>query len=149
MASLSANTLDTLIKLANEASDAAAESMGKAKKALLEAEEKAEMLRTYRQDYIDNLTKILEKGIGKETHANYLNFLKKLDQAISGQEEWVITAQYQFETERKVWLEAQRKKMSFEVLKKRTKKKAHQVATKKDQKMMDEYASRSRRINTA
>lgn len=135
--------LKTLLDLANNELESAVESMVKAKKALDEEQEKGSMLRGYRQDYIDNLVKQLEKGLGKETHNNYQNFLKKLDQAISGQAEVIVSAEYQLTKARKVWHEAQRKKLSYEVLLKRKSKKEHHTALKLDQKMMDEYAMRT------
>jgi flagellar protein FliJ len=147
MTSLSNNVLNTLLKLAEETLDSAMEYMVKTKKALDEAEEKGVMLRGYRQDYVDNLGKLLKKGLGKEAHNNYQNFLKKLDQAISGQEELIVGAQYQHDKQREIWQQAQRKKLSYEVLLKRTKKKAHLLATKKDQKMTDEYATRAKRAH--
>lgn len=135
--------LKTLLDLANNELESAVESMVKAKKALDEEQEKGSMLRGYRQDYIDNLVKQLEKGLGKETHNNYQNFLKKLDQAISGQAEVIVSAEYQLTKARKVWHEAQHKKLSYEVLLKRKSKKEHHTALKLDQKMMDEYAMRT------
>ena len=141
--SSSKTVLKTLLDLANNELESAVESMVKAKKALDEEQEKGSMLRGYRQDYIDNLVKQLEKGLGKETHNNYQNFLKKLDQAISGQAEVIVSAEYQLTKARKVWHEAQRKKLSYEVLLKRKSKKEHHTALKLDQKMMDEYAMRT------
>ena len=141
--SSSKTVLKTLLDLANNELESAVESMVKAKKALDEEQEKGSMLRGYRQDYIDNLVKQLEKGLGKETHNNYQNFLKKLDQAISGQAEVIVSAEYQLTKARKVWHEAQHKKLSYKVLLKRKSKKEHHTALKLDQKMMDEYAMRT------
>ena len=142
--SLSTTVLNTLLNLASNELELALESIAKANKMLAEAEEKGKTLQEYRQDYVDNLAKQLEKGLGKETHNNYQNFLKKLDQAISGQAEIIISAQYQVGKERELWQEAQRKKLSYDVLLKRKSKKEHHSALKLDQKMMDEYAMRAK-----
>ena len=144
--SSSKTVLKTLLDLANNDLESAIESMAKVKKALDEEKEKGNMLHGYRQDYVDNLTKQLKKGLGKETHNNYQNFLKKLEQAISGQAEVIVSTEYQFTKARKVWQEAQRKKLSYEVLLKRKSKKEHHIALKLDQKMMDEYAMRTARL---
>ncbi len=143
--SASTNVLNTLLDLAKNELDVAIAHMVQAKKALNEAKEKESMLRDYRQDYVDNLTKLLEKGLGKETHNNYQNFLKKLDQAITGQAEVVISAEYQHANACKFWQELQRKKLSYEILLARKSKKAHHTALKLDQKVMDEYAIRAKR----
>jgi flagellar protein FliJ len=143
--SASTNALNTLLDLAKNELDVAIAHMVQAKKALDEAREKGNMLRGYRQDYVDNLTKLLGKGLGKETHNNYQNFLKKLDQAITGQAEVVISAEYEHANACKIWQELQRKKLSYEILLARKSKKAHHTALKIDQKMMDEYAMRAKR----
>lgn len=139
------NALNVLIELAEKEVELATESLGRAIKAQNDAEEKGAMLRSYRQDYVANLHKSLANGLNKEMHLNYQNFLLKLDQAIDGQDSVIISAQYQVQKEREVWQEAQRKKLSYEVLVKRAQKKEHQKALKKEQKMMDEYAMRSKR----
>ena len=141
MTSPSFTVLNTLYEQANEGLKLATEKAAKANNTLIEEEEKRDMLRGYRQDYVDNLAKLMAKGLTKETYQNYQNFLRKLDQAITGQEEMVVAAQYQLMIQREIWQEAQRKKMSYEVLLKRAKKKEHIVGLKREQKMMDEYAN--------
>ena len=57
----------------------------------------------------------------------------------------IVSADYEYNVERTIWQELQRKKLSYETLLKRNAKKLHHVALKKDQKMMDEYAMRAKR----
>jgi flagellar FliJ protein len=141
----SSTVINTLLEIACNELEAATENVVKSNKVLAAEEEKGNMLRGYRQDYVDNLDRLLKKGLGKEAHNNYQNFIKKLDQAIDGQEEIIVSAQYQVRKEREIWQEAQRKKLSYEVLIKRKSKKEHHLALKTDQKMMDEYAIRTKR----
>lgn len=142
----SPNALNLLIELAEKEVELAAEGLGRAIKAQNSAEEKATMLRHYRQDYVNHLHQSLANGLSKEVHLNYQNFLHKLDEAIVGQDSVVISAQYQVKKERQFWQEAQKKKLSYEVLVKRAQKKEQQKTIKHEQKMMDEYAMRSKRI---
>lgn len=147
MASASPVVLNTLFDLSSAALEVAVENMVKANMALKEAEQKGEMLREYREDYVQKLTKQLEKGLGKETHSNYQNFLQNLEQAVSGQKDMIVSIKYQSDAVREVWQAAQRKKMSYEVLLNRAEKKAYVVEQKRDQKMMDEYAMRAKHIH--
>ncbi len=141
----SSHALATLMELVERELEQAAERLGHANRALMEAEEKSGMLHGYRQDYVDNFARMAGKGLPKEAYGNYQNFLGKLEQAIRGQEEVILNARYQVEKERALWQEVQRKKLSYEVLIDRQEKKAHQQMQRKDQKMMDEYALRAKR----
>ena len=141
----SASALNMLFDLASEEVDTAAKNVAIANKALKEAKEKSKMLQGYKQDYIDNFNQQLKAGLGKEAHLNYQYFLQNLQQVISGQEDVVVSAQYESDKVREVLQAAQRKKMSYEVLIKRAEKEAMALANKRDQKMMDEFAARSAR----
>jgi flagellar FliJ protein len=107
-----------------------------------EAQAKQDMLNEYRLDYVKNLNKILEAGMGAEAYQNFQNFFGKLDQAIAGQQEVVELALQQVKVQKQLWQESQRKKLSYEVLSDRTEKRVLKVEQKKDQKMMDEFAMR-------
>jgi flagellar FliJ protein len=84
----------------------------------------------------------LEAGMGAEAYQNFQNFFGKLDQAITGQQEVVELANQQVKVQKQLWQESQRKKMSYEVLSKRSVKRELKVEQKKDQKLMDEFAMR-------
>lgn len=146
MGSASSATLTMLFDLASEEAELAAKQLAMANNAVKAAQEKSTMLHGYKQDYSDHYHLQLTKGLGKEAHLNYQHFLKNLQQAIDGQEEVIVAAQYECDKMREILLIAQRKKMSYEVLIKRGKKKAMQLENKRDQKMMDEFAMRSKRI---
>ena len=144
MASSSALTM--LFDLASEEAELAAKRLAVANKALKAAQEKSAMLYGYKTDYIDRYQLQLTNGLGKETHFNYQHFLQNLQQAIDGQADVIISAQYERDRMREALLAAQRKKMSYEVLIKRAKNKAMKIESKRDQKMMDEFAMRSKQI---
>ncbi len=146
MASVSSSALNMLFDLASEEADLATKHLVLANNALKEAQEKGAMLHGYKQNYIDHYHLQLTNGLGKEAHLNYQYFLQNLQQAIDGQEEMIISAQYESDNMREALQAAQRKKMSFEVLIKQAKKKATKVANKREQKMMDEFAMRAKRI---
>ncbi len=143
MASASSATLTMLVNLASEEVDLATKILANANQKLKVEQEKKAMLQTYKQDYIDQYNAQLSNGLGKEAHLNYQRFLQNLEQAIDGQAEMVIAAQYERDKKREVLQKAQQKKMSFEVLISRAEKKALHVANKREQKLMDEFAMRA------
>ena len=145
MASASTSTLTMLVNLAGEEVDLATKNLAVANQALKLEQEKRTMLQTYKQDYIDQYNAQLSNGLGKELHLNYQRFLQNLAQAIDGQEQMVIAAQYERDKKREVLQKAQQKKMSFEVLISRAEKKALHTANKREQKLMDEFAMRAKR----
>lgn len=147
MASSASSAINMLFELASEEVDVATKDLGAANHALREAQEKSTMLQSYKQDYIAHYNAQLTKGLGKEAHLNYQNFLQNLQQAIDGQEEVIISAQYESNKMREVLQAAQRKKMSYEVLIKRAKKEAIKLDSKRDQKLMDEFAMRTKRTD--
>jgi len=138
----SSNVLGMLKGIATKEVDEATEALAKAMKQATEAKAKQDMLNEYRLDYVKNLNKILEAGMGAEAYQNFQNFFGKLDQAIAGQQEVVELANQQVKVQKQFWQESQRKKLSYEVLSDRTDKRVLKVEQKKDQKMMDEFAMR-------
>lgn len=142
MATQSSNVLGMLQGIASKEVDEAAEALAKAMKLANEAQAKQDMLNEYRLDYVKNLNKILEAGMGAEAYQNFQNFFSKLDQAIAGQQEIVHQANQQVRIQKQIWQECQRKKLSYEVLTDRSDKRVHKIEQKRDQKLMDEFATR-------
>ncbi len=145
MASASNSTLTTLVNLASEEVELATKDLAAANQALKVEQEKKAMLQTYKQDYINQYNAQLQNGLGKELHLNYQRFLQNLGQAIDGQDEMVISAEYERNKKRAILQKAQQKKMSYEVLISRAEKKALLTANKREQKLMDEFAMRAKR----
>ena len=136
------SVLKMLQEISAKEVEMAAEALAKAMKMASEAQSKYDLLLEYRQDYVKNLNKILEAGMGAEAYQNFQNFFGKLDQAIAGQQEVIGMANRQVKVHRQLWQESQRKKLSYDVLLQRSDKREFKVEQKKDQKMMDEFAMR-------
>ena len=149
MATQTTSVLKMLKEIAAKEVDLAAEALAHVIKAASEAQSKYELLLEYRQDYVKNLNKILEAGIGAEAYQNFQNFFKKLDQAITGQQGMVDMTKQQVTIQRQLWQESQRKKLSYEVLMQRSDKRELKVEQKRDQKSMDEFAMRISRTKHA
>lgn len=143
MTTISPQVLKLLTETAAKEVELATEALSKAMKQATEAQQKLDMLIEYRRDYLNNLSKTLERGMSAEAHQNFHHFLAKLDQAVAGQKDVLVSMQYQVTIQKQLWQESQRKKRSFEVLTTRKNQQAQRVALKKEQKDMDEFAMRA------
>lgn len=141
MATLSA--LETLIELAQRASDDSARKLGAALKANEEAEQKLGMLLGYRDDYARKLEAAQQAGMTPSAYRNFVAFVAKLDSAIVGQREVLRHAQQRSSTARQAWQECERKRLSYRTLNERAAAEALRLENKRDQKAMDEHAARS------
>ena len=137
--------LETLIDLAQRATDDAAKRLGAALKAVEDAEQKLQMLLGYRDDYVAKLDAAQMNGITPFAYRNFTAFLDKLDNAVNGQREVIKHAQYKAETERLAWQESERKRLSYRTLNERAAQQALALENKRDQKMMDDHAARTAR----
>ena len=141
------SALETLIELAQRASDDAAKRLGAALKGVEEAEQKLKMLLGYRDDYAQRLDQAQMAGITPFAYANFVAFVGKLDNAINGQQEVVKHAKYKSELEKTAWQESERKRLSYRTLNDRAAAEAMKIENKRDQKMMDDHAARTVRTN--
>jgi flagellar FliJ protein len=143
------SALETLIELAQRASDDAAKRLGAALKGVEEAEQKLKMLLGYRDDYAQRLDQAQMAGITPFAYANFVAFVGKLDNAINGQQEVLKHAKYKSELEKTAWQESERKRLSYRTLNDRAAAEALKIENKRDQKMMDDHAARTvRRTNS-
>lgn len=145
MAAQSTSVIKLLQEKAVKEVNTAQEVFAAALKSSEEANNKHNMLLEYKQGYEDNLKKSLTSGLNIEAYQNYQNFLEKLDEALQGQKSILGMAEQVLQIRRKSLQEAQKKKLSYEVLLQRADKRALKSELKKDQKMMDEFAMRATR----
>ena len=141
------SALETLIELAQRASDDAAKRLGAALKGVEEAEQKLNMLLGYRDDYAQRLDQAQMAGITPFAYANFVAFVGKLDNAINGQQEVLKHAKYKSDLEKTAWQESERKRLSYRTLNDRAAAEALKIENKRDQKMMDDHAARTVRTN--
>ncbi|TWI64593.1 flagellar FliJ protein [Pseudoduganella lurida] len=138
----STSQLETLIDLASRETDDAAKRLGAALKAVNDAEEKLNMLIGYRDEYGRKFQASQQAGITPMAYRNFQAFMEKLDSAIHGQEEVVRHTQKRGEHEKATWQAAERKRVSYSTLREREAARLQKVEAKRDQKAMDEHASR-------
>ena len=137
--------LDTLQELARKDVDEAATALATANQRLQQARDQLALLQSYRQDYLDKLSRQLAAGLDAKAYQNFQRFMRMLDQAIAGQQDVVRAAEQQAELCLAAWRESHKKQRSYEVLSERSQDKARRIESKKEQKLMDEHAMRSTR----
>jgi flagellar FliJ protein len=136
------SALDTLIELAQRATDDAAKRLGAALKAVEESEQKLTMLLGYRDDYATRLDAAQVAGITPAAYRNFVAFIGKLDNAIAGQREVVKHAHHKRAAEQAAWQASERKRLAYRTLDERAAADALRLENKRDQKQMDEHAAR-------
>jgi flagellar FliJ protein len=136
------SALDTLIELAQRESDEAARRLGTALRHAEETEQKLNMLIGYRSDYAMRLDAAQVAGITPAAYRNFVAFMDKLDNAILGQREVVKHAHHRSGVEKAAWQASERKRLSYRTLNERAAAEALRVENKRDQKQMDEHATR-------
>lgn len=140
MATISA--LETLIELATTQTDEASKRLGQAMRTCEDTEQKLAMLLQYRDEYESRFRAGMAAGISTSGYRNFQLFLEKLDTAIAGQQKIVLDAKNRIATERSSWQASERKRMSFNTLATRTQQVEQQRLDKREQKLMDEFATR-------
>lgn len=138
----STQQLETLIDLARRETDDAAKRLGAALKTVAEAEEKLNMLIGYRDEYGRRFDASQQQGMTPMAYRNFQAFMEKLDTAIQGQQEIVRHSKARGDQEKQLWQDAERKRMSFSTLRERAAAQELKKEAKRDQKAMDEHASR-------
>ncbi|WP_028104777.1 flagellar export protein FliJ [Pseudoduganella violaceinigra] len=138
----STQQLATLIDLARRETDDAAKRLGAALKAVADAEEKLNMLVGYRDEYGRRFDESQQQGITPMAYRNFQAFMEKLDTAIKGQEDVLRHSKVRGDKEKQLWQDAERKRMSYSTLRDRAEAQELKKEAKRDQKAMDEHASR-------
>lgn len=136
------SALDTLIELATNQTDEAAKRLGRAIRACEDTEQKLTMLTQYREEYEARFRTGMANGLSIAGYRNFQLFLEKLDAAIDGQERIVQDARRKIATERSTWQSCERKRMSYDTLATRAEQAEQRKENKRDQKLMDEFATR-------
>jgi flagellar FliJ protein len=138
----SSSQLETLMDLAQRATNDAAKRLGAALSAVQAAERQLQVLIDYRGDYAARFEERLTAGMTPMAYRNFQAFMGKLDAAISGQREVLRHANRRGEMEKDGWRACERKRMSYATLGERAQVQAQRVEAKRDQKSMDEHATR-------
>lgn len=145
MAKQSTQTLTLLIQLASDAVDEAMQALAQAMQQLEQAQQQRNMLEQYQQEYEQQWQNASQKGLKADLYRNFQGFFSQLELAVRSQNAQIEQCQANVVHKRQLLQEKQRKQKSFEVLMTRAETQQAKVEGKRDQKLMDEFASRAKR----
>ena len=133
-----------LLLLAREEEERAIRVMQNEQRRLQHSEQKLEQLFHFRGEYQERLRLGQQTGMPIDTMQDYLRFMAKLDVAISQQQSEVERCQMFLSNARAAWEAKQQRVKAFEKLQQRHDQQENQKTAKREQKLMDEFASRDR-----
>lgn len=135
-------SLQPLVNLAQQRSDAAAKKLGQLNQQQQAAEAKLEALLQYRKDYQIKFQEEARKGMSPVDMRNFEDFIARLDQAIKQQQGAIEKAANSVQTGRNELLDATRKMKSFNTLAQRHIDTEKKREAKNEQRTQDELSGR-------
>ncbi|HEY1609311.1 MAG TPA: flagellar export protein FliJ [Paraburkholderia sp.] len=143
----SSSPLQTLIGLAQDDVDSAAQRLAKVQRERSEAEKQLESLITYREEYHARFTQSAQNGMSAGNVRNFQAFVDTLDAAIAQQRRIVEQANERVEEVAKPeWRRQKQKLGSYEVLQARQDAAQARVEARREQRDADEHAARILRM---
>jgi flagellar protein FliJ len=141
--------LQTLIGLAQDELDAAAQRLGRMQREKTEAETQLQSLVTYRDEYHTRFTESARHGMAAGNVRNFQAFIDTLDSAIEQQRRLVEQASARLEAAKPEWQRSKQKLGSYEVLQERQDDVAARNEARREQRDADEHAARILRMRAA
>jgi flagellar protein FliJ len=145
MSRQSTQTLTLLSQLAGDEVEAAMQALAQAMKQLEQGQQQKSLLGQYQQEYQQQWQQVVQKGLKADLYRNFQGFFSQLETAVQSQNAQIEQLQSVVLHRQQLLQEKQRKQKSYEVLISRANTLHEKVERKRDQKMMDEFASRARR----
>lgn len=135
--------LQTLLKLAQDGSDAAAMQLGVVNGHDRDMQARLQLLLDYRGEYTARLTRVAQTGMHSAGLRNFREFMDKIDVAIAQQRELVAASGREVETGQHHWRAQQRKLKSFDTLSQRHHSAERKCEARQEQKDQDDFALRN------
>lgn len=120
------------------------QALAQAMQQLEQAQQQQQMLNQYQQEYEQQWQQVMQQGLKADLNRNFQGFFSQLALAVKSQNGHIAQCLSVVEQRRVVLQEKQRKQKSFEVLIQRAHASQAKAENKRDQKLMDEFASRAR-----
>jgi flagellar protein FliJ len=112
-----------------------------------EAAGRLTLLRQYRDEYRITFMAKVQEGLSHEAWRNYATFLNRLEDAISQQEELARNSTTNVDQGKSAWLTHRNRVKAIDMLAQRHQNRMQLVANRREQKALDEYASRVMRVS--
>jgi flagellar FliJ protein len=140
--------IKTLIGLAQDDVDAAAQRLGRAQREASEVQAQLDALVRYRDEYNARFTATAQTGMPAGNMRNFQAFIDTLDSAIDQQRKLLQAASARVEAAKPEWQRHKQKLGSYEVLQARGDAAEAQQMARREQRDADEHAARILRMRT-
>jgi flagellar FliJ protein len=140
--------IKTLIGLAQDDVDAAAQRLGRAQRERNDVQAQLESLVQYRNEYYERFTESAQSGMPAGNMRNFQAFIDTLDAAIEQQRNLLAAATERVEAAKPDWQRQKQKLGSYEVLQARGEAAEAKTAARREQRDADEFAARALRMRT-
>jgi len=138
--------IKTLIGLAQDDVDAAAQRLGRVQRERNDVEAQLNSLIQYRDEYHARFTATAQSGMPAGNMRNFQAFIDTLDAAIDQQRKLLVTATARVEAAKPEWQRQKQKLGSFEVLQARAEAVEAKQTARREQRDADEHAARILRM---
>ncbi|NML32040.1 flagellar export protein FliJ [Paraburkholderia antibiotica] len=138
--------IKTLIGLAQDDVDAAAQRLGRAQRERNDVAAQLDALVQYRDEYHARFTESAQSGMPAGNMRNFQAFIDTLDAAIEQQRNLLNSATARVEAAKPDWQRQKQKLGSYEVLQARGEAAEAKVTARREQRDADEYAARILRM---
>ncbi|MDE1181216.1 flagellar export protein FliJ [Paraburkholderia sp.] len=140
--------IKTLIDMAQDDVDAAAQRLGRAQRERTEVENQLNALVQYRDEYHARFTASAQSGMAAGNMRNFQAFIDTLDAAIQQQRNLLTMATQRVEAAKPDWQKQKQKLGSYEILQARGEAAEAKVVARREQRDADEHAARAMRTRT-
>jgi len=113
----------------------------KAQQTLFEQRQQLQNLHQYRRQYINQLSEKGSQGLSIADLGKYQQFIVQIDQGVSKHQQGLIKFEYDVQAHKKMWIEAQVSSKAMGMLLEKKAKKRLAIADKKEQMLLDEFAT--------
>ncbi|MCC8393183.1 flagellar export protein FliJ [Paraburkholderia sp. MMS20-SJTR3] len=138
--------IKTLIGLAQDDVDAAAQRLGRAQRERNDVAAQLDALVQYRDEYHARFTESAQSGMPAGNMRNFQAFIDTLDSAIEQQRNLLVNANARLEAAKPEWQRQKQKLGSYEVLQARGEAAEAKVTARREQRDADEFAARVLRM---
>lgn len=139
--------LQSVMDLAREDADRAAQRLGHAMKQLMDADRKLKMLLDYREEYQNKFRSSASSGIDSAGWRNFNLFLAKLESGIETARAQADAARRAAHAAQVHWQELQRKLKAYDVLAERHERNQLALTARREQRETDDQAAAVYRRN--
>ena len=137
-------SLQTVLDLMQIRTDDATRHLAQLIASERDAKAKLEMLQHYRDEYATRFREPAQNGLSQREWQNFQQFLNRLDEAIDAQRKTVATQTRHTAAGQVEWQQQKKKLMAFDTLSDRHFARESAREMKREQKIQDEFAARSK-----